>query len=182
MAKLSPTDWVKAGINQLKEFGPQGISGEQVARRLDVTRGSFYHHFPSMDHYIELLIQEWETTQTIEVVNKAHEGGEVTEQMMSLMESAWNSDAELEIAMRQWAFSNKRVRESVERADRMRLAYIQAIYTTLVNDGTRGPKLGKLAYYGLLGALHRWPRIGKEELKNLILEIQDLLTNHQNET
>ena len=44
------------------------------------------------------------------------------------------------------------------------------------------PKLGKLAYYGLLGALHRWPRIGKEELKNLILEIQDLLTNHQNET
>lgn len=176
MARLSPNDWVIAGINQLKEFGPQGISGEQIARRLDVTRGSFYHHFSSMEQFISLLIKHWETTQTLEVVAKAHEKtNSIEEQMTSLMESAWSSDAELEIAMRQWAFTNDQVRSSVENADRMRLSFIQAIYSKLVKDEKQGKKLGKLAYYGLLGALHRWPRISRHELRELVTEIQELL-------
>ena len=55
MSKLSKHDWVSAGINQLKEHGPAGVSGEKIARRLDVTRGSFYHHFRSVHELVKLM-------------------------------------------------------------------------------------------------------------------------------
>lgn len=177
MPKLSKQDWVSAGINQLKEFGPTGLSGEKIARRLDVTRGSFYHHFSSMDELAELMLQYWEQTQTTDILGKAGQHyDDLHEKMTTLLESAWNTDADLEIAFRQWAFTNKIVRLHVERIDQIRLGYISEIYTQLCNDQKRGPKLGKIAYYGLLGALHTWPRFTKAQLKETILEIQGLLT------
>ena len=101
---------------------------------------------------------------------------DLNEKMTMLLESAWNTDADLEIAIRQWAFTNATVRQHVERIDQIRLGYISAIYSQLVNDPKRGPKLGKIAYYGLLGALHAWPRFTKNRLRDTILEIQEILT------
>lgn len=176
MPKLSKENWVAAAINQLKEYGPMGVSGEKIARRLDVTRGSFYHHFSSMDELIELMLQHWEQTQTLDILDRTYQQyTDLNRKMTTLLESAWNSDAELEIAMRQWAFSNQLVRSHVERIDRVRLGFISAVYIELTNSESRGRKLGKIAYYGLLGALHSWPRFTKEQLKETILEIQSLL-------
>ena len=70
MAKLNRDTWVSAGINQLKELGPSGVSGEKIARRLDVTRGSFYHHFKNMDDFIEVLLDHWQTKHTIELLDR----------------------------------------------------------------------------------------------------------------
>lgn len=177
MPKLSKENWVAAAINQLKEYGPMGVSGEKIARRLDVTRGSFYHHFNSMDELIGLMLEFWEQTQTTDILQRTHlQFDDLQRKMTTLMESAWNTDAELEIAMRQWAFSNELVRTHMERIDRVRLGFITAIYIEFTRDEAKGKKLGKIAYYGLLGALHAWPRFTKEELKETILEIQALLT------
>lgn len=177
MPKLAKKDWVSAGINQLKEYGPAGISGEKIARRLDVTRGSFYHHFSSMEELAALMLDYWEQTQTMDIIGKPGiHHVDLHKKMTLLLESAWNTDADLEIAFRQWAYSNETVREHVERIDQLRLGYITNIYTQLCNDPERGPKLGKIAYYGLLGALHAWPRFTKAQLKETILEIQVFLT------
>jgi AcrR family transcriptional regulator len=177
MPKLTRQDWITAGINQLKEYGPSGVSGEKIARRLDVTRGSFYHHFKNMDELIELLLQQWEKTQTVDVLGKsAQQALDLPQKMTILLESAWNTDAELEIAIRQWAFSNHQVRLHVERTDKLRLNYLIAVYSQYVGDDQRGSKLGKIAYYGLLGALHALPKFSKQQLKDMILEIQALLT------
>ncbi|MBA54674.1 MAG: hypothetical protein CMK89_09480 [Pseudomonadales bacterium] len=179
MPKLSKENWVSAAINQLKEFGPTGVSGEKIARRLDVTRGSFYHHFNSMDELISLMLAFWEQTQTTDILYRTNQQyDDLHRKMTTLLESAWNTDAELEIAMRQWAFSNEMVRTHVERIDRVRLGFITAVYTELAQDDVKGRKLGKIAYYGLLGALHAWPRFTKEQLKETILEIQALLTEN----
>jgi len=177
MAKLTRADWVAAGVNQLKEYGPTGVSGEKIARRLDVTRGSFYHHFTNMDELIALILQYWERTQTTDILARTlQQDIDLKLKMSVLLESAWNTDAELEIAIRQWAFTNETVQQHVERVDRIRLGYITAVYVQLVKDETRGRKLGKIAYYGLLGALHAWPRFTKPQLKETILEIQALMT------
>lgn len=178
MPKLTKECWITAGINQLKEYGPAGVSGEKIARRLDVTRGSFYHHFANMDELADMMLQYWERTQTIDILARAlKQHDDLTDKMMMLLESAWNTDADLEIAVRQWAFTNDTVREHVERIDQLRLSYITAVYVQLSKNESRGRKLGKIAYYGLLGALHAWPRFTKNQLKETILEIQDLITS-----
>lgn len=177
MPKLTREKWVLAAINQLKENGPSGVSGERIARRLDVTRGSFYHHFSSMDDLTVLMLEYWEKTQTVDIFARALSTREhsLLEAMTSLLESAWNGDAELEIAIRQWAFSNQLVQQHVENIDKIRLEHLTAIYSQLCGDTDRGRKLGKIAYYGLLGTLHAWPRFSRDQLRETILEIQELL-------
>ncbi|EMU8997524.1 TetR/AcrR family transcriptional regulator [Providencia rettgeri] len=44
MKKLTRTSWINAGFNILDNEGYTRCSVERVARKLDVTRGSFYHH------------------------------------------------------------------------------------------------------------------------------------------
>jgi len=177
MPKLTRDSWVAAAINQLKEFGPAGISGEKIARRLDVTRGSFYHHFANMDELTLLMLEYWEKTQTLDIFDRAlnQQPDGAPGAMTSLLESAWSGDAELEIAIRQWAFFSEVVQQHVEKIDKIRLGYLTAIYSQICGDPDRGQKLGKIAYYGLLGTLHSWPKFSREQLRETVLEIQGLL-------
>ena len=176
MAQVSQQDWISAGLNQLRSEGPMAISGEKLARRLDVTRGSFYHPFRNMDEYVEKLMAAWESAHTYDPLQQVHASAKDTAAEMSLLlEAAWNADADLEIAVRQWAFSNDRVRQGVEKVDATRLGHLRHLYGKLVGDTEKGNKFALIAYYGLLGAMHAWPRPGRDELRRLILEIQALL-------
>ncbi|HVL00520.1 MAG TPA: helix-turn-helix domain-containing protein [Dongiaceae bacterium] len=176
MAQVNQQDWLNAGLNQLRSEGPMAISGEKLARRLDVTRGSFYHHFRSMDEYVDKLMDEWEKAHTQVPLEEVHaHATDTTAEMALLMEAAWNADAELEIAIRQWAFSNDRVRQRVEKVDATRMGHLRRLYGVLTKDPVKGDKFAQIAYYGLLGAMHAWPRHDREDMRRLILEIQALL-------
>lgn len=174
MTQVNKEDWLLAGLNQLRELGPAGISGEKLARRLDMTRGSFYHHFQNMDDYILQLMDEWQRTYTLALFEKAHAGNPAQE-MALLMETAWNTDTDLEVAIRQWGFTNVLVQSRIEQIDHIRLNHISNLYSVLINDADKGRKFGTIAYYGLLGALHASPRPSKNALRDLIVEIQSLL-------
>lgn len=178
MAQVNRDDWINAGINQLRTHGPHQLSGEKLARRLDVTRGSFYHHFRNMDDFVDSLMDEWEQAYTHQKIQDAHDRArDPQSEMALLMEVAWNADIDLEIAVRQWAFSNLKVRQRVEAIDTLRRGRLTDVYTQLTGDPARGAQLSAIAYYGLLGAMHAWPRRTRDELRALILEIQNLLVN-----
>jgi AcrR family transcriptional regulator len=176
VAQVNRQDWINAGINQLRSEGPAAISGEKLARRLDVTRGSFYHHFRNMDEFVEQVMDEWESTHTRTLLVKAHDlAKDPAAEMAFLLEAAWNADVDLEIAVRQWAFSHEGVRQRVEKVDATRLTHLTQLYGQLIGNPVKGAKFGKIAYFGLLGAMHAWPRPPREQLRRLILEIQELL-------
>ena len=178
MAQVTREDWISAGINQLRAHGPHNLSGEKLARRLDVTRGSFYHHFRNMDDFVDLLLDEWERAYTRHQLQDAHDrGGNPRAEMDLLLEAAWNADIDLEIAVRQWAFSNPRVRERVEAIDHFRLERIHQLYRQITGDDPKSARLAQIAYYGLLGLIHAWPRRNRDEMRSMILEIQNMLIN-----
>lgn len=63
MATRAPTQtretWLTAALEQLREQGPGGLAVDKIARRLGVTRGSFYHHFDNLDSLLEELPTHW---------------------------------------------------------------------------------------------------------------------------
>lgn len=174
MTIVNKQEWIQAGLNQLREYGCQAISGEKLARRLDVTRGSFYHHFKKMDDYVEQLMDAWENTYTLEQLQRA-QSLDPQQEMTHLLEMAWNADVNLEVAVRQWGFSHPLVQQRIERIDQLRLQHLSNLYGVLVNDPAKGRQLGTIAYYGLLGVLHSSLRPNKAGLKALILEMQRFL-------
>ena len=59
--RLSAADWEQAALDLIAEQGLAAVAVEPLARRLHVTKGSFYWHFASRDALIEAALRRWET-------------------------------------------------------------------------------------------------------------------------
>jgi len=58
--RLSADDWARAALELIAEQGVAAVAVEPLARRLGVTKGSFYWHFRSRDALLQAAIERWE--------------------------------------------------------------------------------------------------------------------------
>ncbi|MFT5488006.1 MAG: AcrR family transcriptional regulator, partial [Alphaproteobacteria bacterium] len=56
---LTRDDWISGAWDMLGENGLDGVRVEPLARRLGVTKGSFYWHFKGRQQLIEALLDRW---------------------------------------------------------------------------------------------------------------------------
>jgi AcrR family transcriptional regulator len=68
--RLSSSDWQQAALDALSEGGLQNIAIEMIAKRLGVTKGSFYWHFESRDALIGAALELWESQEQEQVFGK----------------------------------------------------------------------------------------------------------------
>lgn len=59
-ARLSATDWEQGALEMIAEEGVAGLAIEALARRLGVTKGSFYWHFKNREALLEATLARWE--------------------------------------------------------------------------------------------------------------------------
>ena len=59
-ARLSAEDWALAALDVIAEQGLAAVAVEPLARRLGVTKGSFYWHFPSREALLVAALERWE--------------------------------------------------------------------------------------------------------------------------
>ncbi|HJT98005.1 MAG TPA: helix-turn-helix domain-containing protein [Rhodanobacteraceae bacterium] len=58
--RLSAADWEQAALDMLAEGGLGSVAVESLARRLGVTKGSFYWHFPTREALVKAALERWE--------------------------------------------------------------------------------------------------------------------------
>ena len=58
--RLSSADWEAGALDLLTEQGVAAVAVEPLARRLGVTKGSFYWHFPSREALLKAALERWE--------------------------------------------------------------------------------------------------------------------------
>lgn len=58
--RLSVDDWTREALDQIAESGVAAVAVEPLARRLGVTKGSFYWHFPSRDALLQAALERWD--------------------------------------------------------------------------------------------------------------------------
>ena len=57
---LSAGDWEQQALEMIAEKGIRAVAVESLARRMGVTKGSFYWHFPNRDSLLEQSLLRWE--------------------------------------------------------------------------------------------------------------------------
>jgi AcrR family transcriptional regulator len=60
MRMASAEDWELAALEAIREGGFAAVAVEPLARRLGVTKGSFYWHFKDRSALLDAAIQRWE--------------------------------------------------------------------------------------------------------------------------
>jgi len=59
-ARLSAADWERGALEMIAQEGVGALAVEALARRLGVTKGSFYWHFKNREALLQAALNRWE--------------------------------------------------------------------------------------------------------------------------
>ncbi|MEO1261349.1 MAG: TetR/AcrR family transcriptional regulator [Bacteroidota bacterium] len=167
MARLTKQDWLKEGFKILAEFAQNKLRILYLCDRLQVTKGSFYHHFKNIDHYIAELMKAWEEENTLGFIEVANKGQSPEDKMELLNSQVIQANQAVETSIRSWSFYHPVVKEYLNKVDKTRLAFLQGIFEEMGNDKTRSGYLAKLEYALLIGVQQLFPDISRKEMEAL---------------
>ncbi len=150
---LSRDRWTDAALEVLVHGGIDGVRVEPLARRLGVTKGSFYWHFRDRRALLDAMLDRWETVATQAIIDEVDAlGGSPATKLRALFEIAVrNAPMALETALRQWSAREARVRRAVQRVDERRMRYLRTLFEALGVAQGEAHARSFLAYASLFG-------------------------------
>lgn len=128
---LGRNDWISAAYDTLSESGWQALNVEALAKRLGVTKGSFYWHFKDREDLFDSILERWREQLVISRTEAS--GGTAADKIRYMLDIVVNSrrpghGGSLELAMRAWARRNAKAAKVVEDVDQQRLDYTANLF------------------------------------------------------
>jgi AcrR family transcriptional regulator len=138
-ARISPLDrasWIKGALAALADEGPAGVRVELLAKKLQVTKGSFYWHFKDRRDLVDAVLEEWKEGRIRDIRKQtvAQPGEELTvlRHTIDIYSSGRNRKGlPIELAVREWAQRDARAAAVVEQVDAERLACSARLFAAL---------------------------------------------------
>jgi AcrR family transcriptional regulator len=174
-APLDKTAWLRAAAAAIAEDGFNGIRVLPLAKRLGVTRGSFYWHFADHAAFVEAFIIYWRNQQLRAVEVYRHTNADAVAAYRQLRGVVLtDTEAELkrlkvEFALRGYARRDAFAAEAVTIVDRARIDLFLPIVNAIAVDANEAESFAALLLIQLSGAQHTiaGPNCGAEKLANI---------------
>ncbi len=168
MRTLNRNDWIVAGFDTLDDVGYGGISAESLARRLNVTRGSFYHHFRNREDFVRTLLAAWEDEYTERRLSYAADSLSVGETVKRYLRIAAAKKNACEVAIRAWSLHDPLVAEFQQRVDAKRLAFAIETSRRFALIPGEAEMLGLAAHLCLIGGQQAGLRRDAEHFNHFV--------------
>ena len=153
-ARLSTDDWAQAALDLIAEQGVAAVAVEPLARRLGVTKGSFYWHFPSRDALLQAALERWESVEqealfgALERITDPHERLRNLIQMVAVeIQSHAIYSALLQ------ALDPPIVQPVIGRVSERRLQYLTSAFCQVGFEEAKAKHRARLAYSAYVGFL-----------------------------
>jgi AcrR family transcriptional regulator len=133
-AQLHADAWIEAALDALAQGGIEAVRVDPLAKRLGVTRGSFYWHFKDRAALHTAMLKNWRKRASYQVASRieraASTAGERLRKNLALPNSSAQARraAATEFAIRQWALRDAEAANAVKHIDRVRLSYYAQLY------------------------------------------------------
>jgi AcrR family transcriptional regulator len=144
--QLTPQDWTRAALAALAEHGVTGVAVDRLAKRLGVTRGSFYWHFRDRRELIDAALEQWEREQTTDLIPAAEAIRDPVERLRYVVREVYERPVEqIETALVA-AADDPLVAPAVARVTRTRLDFLRRIFLELGLTEEEAAERAWLAY------------------------------------
>ncbi len=149
--------WIKGAIAILAEHGAEGLRVEVLAKRLGVTKGSFYWHFKDRRDLQGAVLEYWKAgrIRDIRKQTQASPGGEAAALLhtIEVYSSARNRKGiAIEGAVRDWARHDPQAVAVVEEVDAERLACACRLFLACGLDTAEARARSVLLYAYVFGS------------------------------
>lgn len=175
MERLTAEDYYREAFAILGEYGSDAMTIAVLCERLDVTKGSFYHHFGSMPGFVAALLQFWEAEHSDRLIAISRAQPDPALRITTLTEIAVGLPHGPEAAIRAWGRSNAEVAETTERVDRRRERHLVDALSALGIERSTGRLLARMAMSMLIGTQQREHPVDLRRLRLMFEELNRLV-------
>jgi AcrR family transcriptional regulator len=172
--RLTPEDWIGFALKTLAREGSAALKADVLARRLGVSRGSFYWHFTDLDDFHARVIARWKHAATEAIITDIERYGAPEERLDALLRHAFGRGSSLEVRVRTWADSNAEAARAVSEIDRRRREYIERMLLEAGVESSAAATRAQLLYWAYLGAAFHGSRLAGESLERLVAELEQM--------
>lgn len=151
---LSADDWAEAALDVMASGGLAAVAVEPLARRLGVTKGSFYWHFANREALLLAALRRWEAQETDEIIARAERLLDPYERIVQVFKQANSSvrAGRLNLALAA-SSDHPGVQSFVRRVSERRLAFLRQCYEALGLDAEQARQWSTFAYATFVGNL-----------------------------
>jgi len=77
-------DWIKTGYKILALEGYNALKVERIAKKVGISKSSFYHHFADLEHYLEQLLG-YHIQQVVVLAEKEQQARNITPELVHIL-------------------------------------------------------------------------------------------------
>ncbi len=180
-SRLSSSDWEQAALDLLAEQGVAAVAVEPLARRLGVTKGSFYWHFPSREALLKSALELWEKQDQEAVFDQIDAIDDPRERLYALFRrTSREIRSHVIYSHLLKAMDQPVVQPLMERVSTRRVNYLLTGYRSLGMSRRDAMNRARLAYAAYIGILQmmlqlKTMRMNHEEYEAYVEHIADTL-------
>ena len=176
MKKVDKKQWFIIGLKILGSGDLSKITIDNLCNILQITKGSFYHHFGNIDGYIKALMEYWLEIQTTMFIQKAEAFKDPEDKLKLLADTAAYALNKSEEVIRGWGYSNDIVRKYVTKVDEIRMEYLIKLGRDRGMNQEQAKDMAIIQYALLVGMQQVCSNLPPEEFK----KIQDIVIDKFN--
>lgn len=128
----SPELWLGAAYDALLSSGVDAVKIMPLAKKLNLSRTSFYWFFEDREELLAALVAQWRDKNTGNFVKQTEAYAETIAEAVLNVSDCWlNSDlfdSLFEFAIRSWALQSQEILAEVQAADQQRLEALQRMF------------------------------------------------------
>lgn len=151
----SPEVWLDAAYQALVEGGVDAVKIQPLARRLNLSRTSFYWFFRDREELLRALVARWRDKNTGSIVRQTEAYAESIAEAMLNVFDCWHDpglfDSQFEFAVRSWALQSEEILAEVRGADRVRLEALARMLRGFGHDAASADVAARTVYLVQIG-------------------------------
>jgi AcrR family transcriptional regulator len=153
--QLGRDEWVAAALTAIAEEGVAAATVEGLARRLGVTKGSFYWHFENQAALLEAALALWEARETEAVIEALATEATPRARLERLFRGTHGAGATaaVHVALSS-AVAHPLVKPCLQRVSERRIGYVEQCLRELGMPRAEARARATLAYAAYVGFLH----------------------------
>lgn len=178
---LSAEDWERAALELIAEQGVQALAVEPLARRMGITKGSFYWHFSGRESLLEQALKRWEEHDSRNLRASLGEIDHPRDRLVSFFRRVGREKLTHEVYSELCAAAgHPQVEPVLERVANRRMDHISAAFEELGMEPVTARNQARLTYSVYLGFLqlqrqHQTPSLSSEEFEAYIDHVIETL-------
>lgn len=178
---LTAEDWEREALELISANGVQALAVEPLARRMGITKGSFYWHFSGREALLEQALLRWEEHDSRNLNKSLGEIDNPRERLTSFFRRVGKEKLTHEVYSELCAAAgHPQVEPVLERVAERRMAHLSASFEELGLDPQTARFRARLTYSVYLGFLqlqrqHQTPNLSSEDFDAYIEHVIETL-------